>query len=231
MKIFLLTLFGLYAFMTFTAAQINFSKVGLGLAYWERSYTGPDERVILPSYPGEEKQFTAGSFLPTLNAELALGESFALEGKIGMWNKTYTGTETVLEVSRREVMSQRIIPVAAFLNYYLPALLDERVRVFAGIGINRFFIQNEVERFVTGQEGSISGITFDGNDYGALFKIGAEKVLSENLNIAFEGILNTGTYIQNYTPELGATTTKYVISLAGLSLGAVLKYSFLGNKY
>src|SRR5690554_109704 len=131
-KFLFLALFGLFATATFTEAQVKFNKVGVGVSYWNRSYSGFDERVILPSY-SQEEGFTSGSFMPTLHAELALVAGLALEGKVGIWNRKYNGTEATVGVTRTEEISQRVIPVALLINYYTPSFLGDKVKAFAGL--------------------------------------------------------------------------------------------------
>jgi len=212
-----------------SVAQIAFDHVGLGVSYWNRTYAGPDERSFLPNYPGEG-DFTQGGVMPYLSAGVSLVNGLGVDGRIGFWSATFTG-EQVLSGGLRinESISQSVIPLTLGL-YYSYNEVVEKLNVFAGAGVNRYFVQNKVERSVTGGEGNVPSRAFNGNDYGFYFKAGAEYALNESFAVVLDGRYNMGSYDKTYTPEFGAASVTRNISLQGVEIGLGVRYK-IGEMY
>lgn len=225
-KIFGLTL-GMFLMMAFPSiAQVAFDHVGLGVSYWNRSYSGADERSFLPSYPGDG-DFSKGGVMPFLSAGVSLYEGLGVDGRIGIWTGSFSG-EQVLSGGLRinESIKQTVIPLTLGVYYSYNDLVPDQVNLFAGAGVNRYFIQNRAERSVSEGEGNIPSRTFNGNDYGFYFKLGGEYMLNETFSLALEGRYNTGSYDKTYTPEFGAPSVTRNVSLQGLEIGVSVRYKF-----
>lgn len=225
-KIFGLTL-GMFMMMALPSiAQVAFDHVGLGVSYWNRTYSGADERSFLPNYPGDV-DFSNGGVMPFVSAGVSLFEGLGVDGRIGIWSGSFTG-EQVLSGGLRinESIKQLIIPLTVGIYYAYNDFIPDQVNVFAGAGVNRYFIQNRAERSVTGGEGNVPSRTFNGNDYGFYGKLGAEYMLNETFSVALEGRYNTGNYDKTYIPEFGAPSVTRDISLQGLEIGLSVRYKF-----
>lgn len=225
-KIFGLTLGMLLMMVLPSVAQVAFDNVGIGVSYWSRTYSGADERSFMPNYPGDQ-DFSKGGVMPYVTAGVSLFEGLGIDGRIGIWTATFTG-EQVLSGGLRisESIKQSVIPLTLGVYYSYNDVVPDQVNVFAGAGVNRYFIQNKVERSVTGGEGNVPSRGFNGNDYGYYFKIGAEYMLTDIFSLALDGRYNTGSYDKTYTPEFGAPSVSRNVSLQGLEIGVSLRYKF-----
>lgn len=225
-RIFGLTLGILFMMALPSVAQVTFDHLGLGVSYWNRSYSGVDERSFLPNYPGD-LDFSQGGVMPFLSAGVSLYEGFGVDGRIGIWSANFTG-EQVLSGGLRinESIKQTVIPLTVGVYYAYNDLVPDELHVFAGAGVNRYFIQNKAERSVTGGEGDVPSRAFNGNDYGFYGKLGAEYMLNEIFSLVLEGRYNTGSYDKTFTPEFGAPSVTRNVSLQGLEIGLSLRYKF-----
>ncbi|MFD1079705.1 hypothetical protein, partial [Longispora fulva] len=68
--------------------------------------------------------------------------------------------------------------------------------------------------------------SFNGNNYGANFKAGAEYLLNSNFGLALEAGYNTGSYNQNYQADTDSQKESYEVSVQGLEVGLSLRYRF-----
>lgn len=216
----------LLSFTISSHAQVKLNNIGAGISYWERSYDGVDERAFLRGYDSS-KGFDQGGFMPHIGAELGILGGLGIDGRVGIWsgkyeNETRFGNGLVIA----EEIKQTIIPVSLGLVYRFDALLGEQWNMFAGAGLNRYFVQNKVSRTVTGGEGANSAETFSGNDYGANVKAGVEFMLTEALGLSLEGRVNTGSYDQKFQAAEDGPVQNYEVSLKGIEVGLSLKYRF-----
>ncbi|UCS93973.1 porin family protein [Echinicola marina] len=212
--------------MTVAEAQVKFNSIQAGMSLWQRSYAGADERALLRNYPGEG-DFTIGKVMPTLGAEIGLSDHFAVDGRIGLWNGKFIGEDNLVSgLVIREEIEQTVIPLSLGLNYYYNDLVMDKLNAFAGVGVNRYFIQNKVNRYVSEGDGTVLPEKYSGNNYGIHFKLGVEYLLDAKLGIGLEGRYNTGAYSQSYTPEVGGAGIKQDISLRGMEIGLTLRYKF-----
>ncbi|GAB2767880.1 outer membrane beta-barrel protein [Salinimicrobium soli] len=213
---------GLFAFSA--QAQIKLNHLEAGISYWNRSYSDLDERAFLMNYE-EDSDFTKGGVIPHIGAEVNLYKGLALDGRVGFWTGDFSQKVTFgggLVIS--ESIDQTIIPVSLGLVYNFDGVFNEAINLFAGAGLNRYFIQNKVER--TSTEGGNSSDSFNGNNYGANFKAGAEYLLNSNFGLALEAGYNTGSYNQNYQADTDSQKESYEVSVQGLEVGLSLRYRF-----
>ncbi|WP_158861637.1 outer membrane beta-barrel protein, partial [Lunatibacter salilacus] len=200
--------------------------VGLGVSYWNRTYSGADERSFLPNYPGDG-DFSKGGVMPFLSAGVNLFEGLGVDGRIGIWSGSFTGEQALSGGLRiNESIKQMVIPLTVGVYYAYKDVVPDQFNLFAGAGVNRYFVQNRAERNVSGGEGNVSSRTFHGNDYGFYFKLGGEYVLSKAFSLALDGRYNTGSYDKKYIPEFGAPSVIRNVSLQGLEIGLSLRYRF-----
>lgn len=230
-KIFGLTL-GLFLMVVLPSiAQVSFDHLGLGVSYWNRSYSGADERSFLANYPGDGS-FNQGGVMPFLSAGIILYEGFGVDGRIGFWSATFSGEDVFTGGLRiTESIKQSVVPLTLGVYYSYNDVVPEKINLFAGAGINRYFIQNTAQRSVSEGEGDVPSRTFNGNDYGFYGKLGAEYMLSGSISAVLDARYNTGSYDKRYTPEFGGTSVSRNISLKGLEVGLSFRYKFgVGNK-
>ncbi|WP_158860002.1 outer membrane protein, partial [Lunatibacter salilacus] len=205
--------------------------VGLGVSYWNRTYSGADERSFLPNYPSDG-DFSQDGLMPFVSAGVNLFEGLGVDGRIGIWSGTFAGEQVLAGGLRiNESIKQMVIPLTVGVYYAYKDVVRDQVNLFAGAGVNRYFVQNKAERNVSGGEGDVPSRTFNGNDYGFYGKLGAEYNLNEYLSVALEGRYNTGSYDKTYTPEFGAPSVTRNVSLQGLEIGLSLRYLFYDMYY
>lgn len=226
-KIFGLTLGMVLMVALPSVAQVAFDHVGVGVSYWNRSYSGPDERSFLPNYPGDGG-FNQGGVMPFVSAGVYLYDALGIDGRIGYWSGTFTGEEVlgggIFRIN--ESIKQQVIPLTLGLYYAYNELFPDQMNVFVGAGVNRYFIQNKVERSVSSGEGNVPSRTFNGNDYGFYGKLGVEYMITDLFSVALDARYNTGSYDKIYTPEVGAPSETRNISMQGLDVGLSLRYEF-----
>jgi hypothetical protein len=226
-KIFGLTLSMFLMMAIPSIAQVSFDHLGLGVSYWNRTYSGADERSFLVDYPGDG-DFSQGGIMPTLSAGILLYEGFGVDGRIGIWSATFSGEDVFTDGFRiKESIKQTVVPLTLGVFYSYKDVVPDKIHVFAGAGVNRYFIQNTAERSVSDGEGNVPSRTFNGNDYGFYGKLGAEYMLSGSISAALDARYNTGSYDKRYTPEFGAPAVSRNVSLKGLEVGLSFRYRFV----
>lgn len=204
-------------------AQVQVSKFGFSLSHWNRTYGEVDERFFFINAPSEQGGFTSAALMPAVFAEVNLHKGLALEGRLGVWSYTYTGSSTFANgLVVEESIQQRIIPASLSLIYNIP--INEKLSAFAGLGVNRYFLQHTADRNVTTGEGNIAPVEFTGNNYGMNVKLGLEYYFTDNIGLGLEGRYNTGSYNKSYTPDFGGPSVTRNIELSGLEFGVSLRY-------
>lgn len=230
-------------------AQIVFDQAGLGVSYWIRTYSTPDEHILLAN-PIAGNGENNPVIVPHLMGRLRLGKYFGLKGKIGFAQDSYTSTQVLGNRIRNEKIAQSIIPTGLMLDFSLPLKSgkksskaeeekddssktdkseilssDSKLNLVGGIGINRYFIQHTFYREVIGGDGSISGAKFSGNDFGLGAMIGVGYQLAPRVILTVFSQYNTGTYLHRlYSEEsIGSYETK-TISIEGVEFGFSLGY-------
>lgn len=251
MKKYLLILLISAVSISLTNAQIVFDEIGVGTSYWIRTYSTPDENVLLTNPPtanGESNPV----IVPHLYGRVKLGSFLGLRGKVGLAQDNYTSSVVLGNLTRNEKISQTIIPVGLLLDFSLPLGLksgkqkksiDEntdvetvekvevksKISLVGGLGLNRYFIQNTFTREIIGGEGSLPESKFTGNDYGFTAMLGISKQVSEKILLTLFSQYNSGSYDNRvYSEEVSGTYNVNKISLNGFEFGISLGYKF-GN--
>lgn len=220
-KLILVACFALFALSI--QAQIQVSKVGFSVSQWNRTYSDDDERFFFITPPAEQGDYTSSGIMPSLFIEVGLFKGVALEGRIGTWSRTYTDiTSFRNDLSIKESIKQRIIPASFTLLYNYG--ITEKLNVFAGLGVNRYFIQHTVDRVVTNGEGTLPAVDFTGNNYGMNYKFGVDYYFTERLGLGIEGRYNTGSYNKKYVPEFDGSSVTRNIELQGLEVGLSIRF-------
>lgn len=170
--------------------------------------------------------------MPFLSAGIMVYEGFGVDGRIGFWSATFSGEDVFTSgLQIKESIKQTVVPLTLGVYYSYKDVVPEKINIFAGAGINRYFIQNTSQRSVSEGEGDVPSLTFNGNDYGFYGKFGAEYMLSGNISAVLDARYNTGRYDKKYIPEFGGTSVTRNISLMGLEVGLSFCYKFgVGNK-
>ena len=208
-----------------TFAQIQINNFGAGLSYWHRLYSGIDERAFLINYPGTAGN-GIGALMPTVCAEVGLIQELSLEGRAGLWASTFTGEGTSADGAViLEEMDQRIIPLSIGAVYTFRHIVADIFNASVGIGINRYYIRNTMERRVFNAAGSMAPQVFTGNNLGLYGKTGIEYMIVPHLGLALEGRYNTGSYNQTQVTQPAANSVPTKVSLKGIEVGLVLRYS------
>ena len=208
-------------------AQIKLNHVAAGVSYWERTYEDASEEAFFTGYRPEDN-FKKGGIVPHLGAELNLYEGLALDARVGFWNATFENRAQFGDLIIDEKIEQTIIPVAAGLVYNFDGVFREDFNLFAGVGMQRYFIENKVERDITGGAGVGADATFSGNNYGAYAKAGVEYVFARNFAAALDLRYNSGYYNQAFQPAQDSAMMEEKVSVRGLEGGLSLRYRF-GN--
>jgi len=203
-------------------AQLGISKFSIGYSQWNRTYDGSDERVFFSTQYNPEVDFKQKAGMPTVSGELRLYKGLGLEGRLGFWKYNFQKDFKFKDDDITESINQRIIP--ASLNLVFNTDVTPWLSLYAGAGMNRYFLQETVERKVSPGTGSIEPQTFTGNNYGWNNKLGAEFWFSGNFGLAIEGRYHFGKYNKSLVPGAGETPVSYAIDLSGLEIGASLKY-------
>lgn len=203
-------------------AQLGISKFSIGYSQWNRTYDGADERAFFSTQYFSDVDFRQKAGMPTVSGELRLYKGLGLEGRMGLWKHEFRKDFKFQDDDISESISQRIIP--ASLNLVFNTEITSRITLYAGAGMNRYFLQETVERKVSPGEGSISPKTFIGNNYGWNNKLGIEFWLNSNFGLALEGRYHFGKYNKSLVPSEGADPVGYSIDLSGLEIGASIRY-------
>jgi hypothetical protein len=243
--LFLLSVLGI----SFSNAQVVFDQIGVGTSYWIRTYSTPDENVLLNNPPTENGKSNP-VIVPHIFARVKLGEFFGIRGKLGLAQDSYQSSVIFLiDQVRIEKVSQTIIPAGLLLDFSIPIGLktsggknskeadsdssvagdesEEKSKTFlvGGVGINRYFIQHTFSREVIGGEGSLPESKFSGNDFGVSGMIGISNEISDRVVLTAFSQYNSGSYNHRVYSEAvtGAFDVK-TISLQGLEFGFSLGY-------
>ncbi|MGY6522245.1 MAG: outer membrane beta-barrel protein [Mongoliitalea sp.] len=199
-------------------AQVQLSRVGIGLSAWNRAGDGEFASMFQPLNTTSSNR----SLIPSLFGTLDLYKGIGLEGRVAISNATYTGESVFPSFTITDEIRQRIIPLSFGAVYHRG--LAEGFSVGAGAGLNTYYIQNEVTRTVVGIPGSAGPTTFTGRSIGAYFKADAEYMLSEAIGVGLDIRYNTGNYNLVSAPEPGAAAQTNQIGLAGIEIGLSLRY-------
>lgn len=233
----LLTLTLNFAFVFISVAQVSFKEVGLGTSYWLRIYNTPDETSVLANGSLENGD-PSGVIVPNLFGVLELNKSFALRGSVGLAQKKYESRLTLGELNRTEQIKQTIIPVGLNLEYRIPLSkkngensdeegdqFDTTPELLLGVGVNRFFIQHDINRSVINGEGTLPPTRFSGNDFGVNFMMGVYSPLSKSTSILIFARYNNGEYnhkvYQDNSPGIYSIQN---ISLRGFEFGVAFGF-------
>lgn len=229
--------FGFILFTLFTGleskAQVSLREVGVSTSYWLRLYNTPDETAVLTNGSLDIAD-PSGVIVPGLFGVLDLNKAFALRGNVGLAQQSYQSRLLLGDLIRVEELKQTIIPASINLEYRVSLsgntnlnqeesdndLDDSSLDLLLGIGVNRFFIQHDISRSVTGGEGTLPSTRFSGNDFGLNFMVGLAYPMTKSVNILLFSRYNTGSYdhrvYQDNSPGLYDLRE---ISLRGLEFG------------
>ena len=94
----------------------------------------------------------------------------------------------------------------------------------AGAGLNKYYLQNEVSRQMTGTSGTVTPVIFAGNNNGFYAKMALEYRFTEKLGLSLQGRYNSGQYNQTYKESADAALSSREISLKGFEVGLSLSY-------
>jgi hypothetical protein len=246
--LFLLSVLGI----SFSNAQVVFDQIGVGTSYWIRTYSTPDENVLLNNPPTENGKSNP-VIVPHIFARVKLGEFFGLRGKLGLAQDSYQSSVIFLiDQVRIEKVSQTIIPAGLLLDFSIPigsktsggknskeadsensgssekaegSGSKSKTNLVGGVGVNRYFIQHTFSREVIGGEGSLPESKFSGNDFGITGMIGISNQISDRVVLTAFSQYNSGSYNHRVYSEAvtGAFDVK-TISLQGLEFGISLGY-------
>lgn len=210
--------------------QIRLKSIYGGFGVFTRSYEGNDETRMFSVFdiegvPSIAPLGTATQLLPSVGLELGLAEWLSLDGRIGFINKKFTASQVLTGLTIEETISQRILPVSVGVKWLSNELLESRMSYFFGAGVNRYFIQNEVQRIVVGGQGSVRPSTYAGNNYGGYLQAGLDYLFDSNLSIGFDGRYHMGSYVQNYR-DTENVPRRLKVPVRGFEFGISLKYNF-----
>lgn len=216
----ILLIFTLALFAHASMAQVQVSRIGVGLSHWDRNYYGSDEFTAM--FQPLNARSSSSSLIPSFFAQVDFYKGLGVEGRVGLYNATFEGTSTFPNLTVTDKVSQRIVPLSLGLVYDVS--VSEKVIASLGAGMNTYYIQNEVSRTVTGSEGSTGPNTFSGRTTGAYFKAGFEYALSDAIGLGLDLRYNTGAYNQVTRREPGANPTVNRIGLFGTEIGLSVRY-------
>lgn len=223
-KYIVLALIGLSFQSTELFAQIRINQIGIGVSSWTRTYDALDERNLLVDGSNTD-DFKPSSSLPNVFIEVGVFKNLGIEGRLGVWDNTFSGRTTLgSTIVVEETIIQRITPLSGGLNYTLSIPNNENFFLHLGAGITKFYIQNEVSREVTGTDGTVRPLVFAGNNNGFYGKVGLEYRFTENLGLMLQGRYNSGQYYQRYKPTLDSDFLREEVSLQGFEVGVALTY-------
>lgn len=210
--------------------QIRLKSIYGGVGVFTRSYEGNDETRMFSVFdiegvPTIAPLGTVTQVLPSVGVELGLAEWLSLDGRIGFLNKKFTASQTLTGLTIEEAINQRILPVSVGVKWLSDDLLENRMSYFFGAGVNRYFIQNEVQRIVIGSQGSVRPSTYAGNSYGAYLQAGLDYLFDNNLSVGFDGRYHMGSYVQNYR-DTENVSRRMNVPIRGFEFGISLKYNF-----
>lgn len=210
--------------------QIRVKSIHAGLSSFTRAYDGNDETRMFSVFDIEgassiEPLASVTQLLPTLGAEVGLADWLSIDARIGFLNNEFTSSQALTAITIEESLTQRIVPVSIGVKWISGDLFENRIAYFAGAGVNRYFVQNRVQRIVIGGDGSVRPATYTGNNYGAYVQGGLDYLFDSKLSIGIDGRYHTGSYVQNYTNTEGQLS-RLKVPIQGFEFGLVLKYNF-----
>lgn len=207
-------------------AQIEMNQVSLGLSYWQRTYSGVDERAFLFNYPGSGN-FQHGGLLPSISAEVGIYKGFAVEGRVGYWRGNFESHGMAGENFRiSERIDQVIIPAYGGMVYNFRNMIPKYLNGYVGAGISRYFLDSRFTRKVEDGIGDLVEVPFRGNNYGGNVKVGLEYLFPKFISIALEGRYHLASYKQSWQAGKTGTPVLQKIDLKGLETGLFIRYSF-----
>lgn len=210
--------------------QVRLKSIDVGFSAFTRMYDGNDETRMFSVFDIDgassiESLRSVTQFAPSLGAELGLAPWLAVDARISFLNREFSASQVLTGVTIEESIAQRILPVSLGLKWIGGELAQDRVSYFFGAGLNRYFVQNRVQRIVIGGDGSVRPATYTGNNYGAYVQGGLDYLFESNLSIGIDGRYHTGNYVQNYTNTEGQRS-RLKVPIQGFEFGLVLKYNF-----
>jgi hypothetical protein len=219
---------GLFLLGQSTFAQIRINQVGVGLSSWTRTYAGADERSLLIE-GSQSEDFKPSAALPHLFVEVGVVGNLGIEGRVGVWNNTFTGSTALgSTIAVKETIVQRVTPLSLGLNYTLSVPENSNFFLHLGAGLNKYYLQNEVSREVTGTDGTVDPVIFAGNNNGFYAKMALEYRFTEKLGLSLQGRYNSGQYTQTFKESVDAELSSREISLQGFEVGLSLAYRLEG---
>ncbi|WP_158860056.1 outer membrane beta-barrel protein [Lunatibacter salilacus] len=207
-------------------AQLEMNQVSMGLSYWQRTYSGADERAFLFNYPGAGN-FQYGGLLPSISAEVSIYKGFAVDSRLGYWRGNVESHGTLGENFRiAERIDQIIIPVYGGIVYNFRDLIPKYLNGYVGAGISRYFLDSRFTRKVEDGIGNIEGEHLRGNNYGGNIKVGLEYLFPEYISMALEARYHAASYSQSWQAVGTNTPVLQKIDLKGLETGLFIRYNF-----
>jgi hypothetical protein len=221
----LLLALGLILAIPSLQAQIRINQIGFGVSSWTRTYDGADERKLLLE-GSQSSDFKPSAALPYVFMEVGVLGNLGIEGRLGIWDNTFSGRTTLGadKIVVEESIVQRVTPLTVGLNYTFSIPNNENFFLHLGAGITKYYIQNEVSRTVTGTDGTVAPIIFAGNNNGFYAKAALEYRVTENLGFSVQGRYNSGQYVQNVREKVGSDISSYEVSLQGFEVGVAVSY-------
>ncbi|GAB2989329.1 hypothetical protein GCM10027284_02310 [Cyclobacterium sediminis] len=202
------------------------NQVSLGLSYWQRTYSGEDERAFLFNYPGSGN-YQYGGLLPSLSGELGIYKGLAIEGRVGYWRGNFEShglTRNNLRMAER--IDQIIIPAYGGMVFNFHNIIPKYLNGYVGAGLSRYFLNNRFTRKVENGIGDLKDLSFRGNNYGGNVKAGIEYLFRKYFSIVLESRYHLGAYEQSLQTDNTATPVLQSIDLRGLETGLFIRYSF-----
>ena len=207
-------------------AQIKMNQVSIGLSYWQRAYSGVDERALLFNYPGAGN-FRYGGLIPSVSAEVGIYKGIAVDGRVGYWRGNFESHGILADNFRiAERIDQIIVPVYGGIVYNFRDLIPKYLNGYVGAGISRYFLDSRFTRKVEDGIGNVEEEPFRGNNYGGNFKAGLEYLFPEFVSIALEARYHLASYSQSSQGSGSTTPVLQTIDLRGLETGLFIRYNF-----
>ncbi|MEZ0541020.1 hypothetical protein [Fibrella arboris] len=222
----IIVLAGLFGALS-AQAQVNLKSISVGASYWQPSLDYWNDRSFLRDYNGGSGAKLSGKVMPTAAIEIGLVKNLSIGARVGYYKNTASGTVTIAGINRSEDFSLSIIPVAADLKYTFAGKQDDTKTPFLlpyiGVSVARYFINNELNRVVTANPGTLNEKQ-SGNSYGVQVFVGAEKKLVKSLYAGLDVRYHLGSYNQLVRTETTSTSEK--VSLNGVEAGLSLRVKF-----
>ncbi|WP_375444591.1 hypothetical protein [uncultured Fibrella sp.] len=220
-------------------AQVNLKSISVGASYWQPSLDYWNDRSFLTAYNNGSGAKFSGQVIPTAAIEIGIAKNLSVGGRVGYYKSSASSSLVIGGITRTEDFSISIIPVALDLKYTFaqapaPATTtgttttqekpkDAFLTPYIGVSVARYFINNELNRVVVANPGTLSEKQ-SGNSYGVQVFVGAEKKLVKMLYAALDVRYHLGSYNQLTRTETTSTTEK--VSLNGVEAGLSLRLKF-----